>query len=44
VTIGDATSDELFETFLRSYLDSIVAAIPETAARNAPARRKHEDG
>jgi len=44
VAIGDVTSDELFETFLRSYLDSIVAAIPETAARNAPARRKHEDG
>jgi TetR/AcrR family tetracycline transcriptional repressor len=44
VTIGDVTSDELFETFLRSYLDGIVAAIPEKAPRKAPARRKGKDG
>ncbi|KAA0080547.1 TetR family transcriptional regulator [Mycolicibacterium sp. P9-64] len=38
--IGDATSDQLFETLLRNYLDGIVAAIPE----KAPALRKGKGG
>lgn len=38
--VGDASSDELFETLLRSYLNGIVAAIPEKVPRKAQARRK----
>jgi hypothetical protein len=38
VAIGDVTSDELFETLLRSYLDSIVAAIPDKAPRKTKGR------